>query len=105
MAELMADDAAWHVPGKSVLSGDFVGKQEIFEYFGRIAQKSDLFEQRLHAVVADDEHAVALINTKAARGGDEIEYDAVMVFHVSDGKLRETWFTPMDHSIVEPFWQ
>jgi hypothetical protein len=104
MDQMMVDDAKWHVPGTGVLSGDFEGKEAIFGYFGRIAQEADVFEQQLHAVVADDEHAVALVKTTASRGDKELRYDAVFVFHVDAGKLTETWFTPMEHAEVEAFW-
>jgi ketosteroid isomerase-like protein len=104
MDQLMADDAKWHVSGTSVLSGDFEGKEAIFGTFARTAQESDSFEQELHAVLADEEHAVALVKTTAARRGKLLQYDAVFVFHITGGKMTETWFTPVDHAAVEAFW-
>jgi len=104
MDQMMADDAKWHVPGTGVLSGDFEGKEAIFGYFARIAQESDAFGQEIHAVLADDEHAVALVKATAARGGKTLEYDTVFVFHVTEGKLTETWFTAVDHAATEAFW-
>ena len=101
---LIADDAKWHASGRTPVSGDFEGKEAIFGFFARIAKESDTFEQALHAVLADDEHAVALVKTTAARGGKELKYDTVFVFHVTEGKLTETWFTPVDHAAVEAFW-
>jgi len=104
MDQLMADDAKWHVPGTGALSGDFEGKEAIFAYFARIPQEAEKFVQEPHAVLADDEHAVALVKTTAVRGGKELEYNAVFVFHVAGGKVTETWFAPMDHVATEAFW-
>jgi uncharacterized protein len=39
----MADDAVWHAAGSGVLSGDFVGKQAIFENFARVPQETEAF--------------------------------------------------------------
>jgi ketosteroid isomerase-like protein len=78
-------------------------EQRHLRLLGRIAQESE-FDQELHAILADEEHAVALVKTTAARGGKELKYDAVFVFHITGGKMTETWFTPVDHAAVEAFW-
>lgn len=104
MDELMPGDAKWHVAGTSALSGDFEGKEAVFGFFARIAQETDAFRQEIHDLLADDEHAVALVKTTAGRGGKTLEYDGVFVFHVAGGKMSEAWFTPVDYPAVDAFW-
>ena len=104
MDQMMTDDARWHVAGTSAVSGDFEGKDAIFGFFARISQETDSFKQEIHSVLADDEHAVALVKTTASRGGKDLAYDAVFVFHVAGGKMTETWFTPVDYPAVDAFW-
>jgi hypothetical protein len=104
MGQLMPEDAKWHLVGTSPVSGDFEGKEAVFGLFARIAQETDTYQQEIHAILADDEHAVALVKTTAARGGRDLQYDGVFVFHVADGKMTEAWFTPVDYPAVNAFW-
>ena len=104
MDQLMADDAKWHAPGTSPVSGDFEGKDAIFGSFARIPQETDSFQQEIHATLADDEHAVALVKSAIARGGRTLEFGQVFVFHITGGKVTEAWVTPVDHAAVEAFW-
>jgi len=104
MDQLMPDDATWHVAGTSALSGDFEGKEAVFGFFARIAQETDSFQQEIHALLADDEHAVALVKTTATRGDKTLQYDGVFVFHVAGGRMSEAWFTPVDYPTVNAFW-
>lgn len=103
--ELIADDAVWHATGRGVLSGDFVGKEAIFgNNFARVPQETDSFKQDIHAILADDEHAVALVNVSATRRGQTLEAQQVLVFHVRDGKATEVWITPVDPYAADEFW-
>jgi uncharacterized protein len=101
---IMADDASWHASGAGVLSGDFVGKQAIFGNFALIPQETDSFSQEIHAILADDEHAVALVNATATRRGKTASFAQVFVFHVEGGKAKEVWVTPVDSAASEAFW-
>jgi ketosteroid isomerase-like protein len=101
---LFADDATWHSSGAGVLTGDFVGKQAIFGNFARIPQESDAFSQEVHAILADDEHTVALVNATATRRGKTANLAQVLVFHVEGGKAKEVWITPVDAATSEAFW-
>lgn len=101
---IMADDAVWHASGAGVLSGDFVGKQAIFGNFALIPQETDAFSQEIHAILADDEHAVALVNATATRRGNTATFAQMFVFHVEDGKAKEVWATPFDQAAADAFW-
>jgi uncharacterized protein len=49
------------------------------------------FRVDLHAVLADDEHGVALVALSASRGGRSVTINAVDVMHLRDGKVVEVW--------------
>jgi uncharacterized protein len=104
MDQLFADDAKWHFPGKGPACGDFEGKEAIFGSFAGIPQATDSFAQEIHAILADDEHVVALVKTTAVAGGKTLRYDSVFVFHVSGGKMTEGWVTPVDQATFDAFW-
>ena len=94
--QLMADDATWHTPGRNPLAGDFRGKEAIFGNFAQLRQQTDSFEQDVHAILADDEHTVALVNVTVTRGGKTVTGQQALVFHIVDGKATEVWVAPTD---------
>ena len=60
--------------------------------FGKVMEVTEgSFHIDLHAVLADDEHGVALVVTTASRGGRSMEVNQAHVFHLSDGKVTEFW--------------
>jgi hypothetical protein len=101
---IMADDVAWHASGGGVISGDFVGKPAVFGSFALIPQETDAFSQDIHAILADDEHAVALVNATATRRGNTASFAQMFVFHIEGGKAKEVWVTPFDQAAADAFW-
>jgi ketosteroid isomerase-like protein len=104
MDQLMADDVQWHAPGTTPVSGDFDGKEAVFGNFALLGQETDSFEQDIHAILADDDHAVALVNSTVARGGKTLTAPAVLVFHIAGGRVTEAWVTQLDPDGVNAFW-
>lgn len=102
---MFTDGAVWHSPGKSVLAGDFKGKEAVFGNFATVAAESDTFSQDIHAILADDEHAVAMVTVNATRRGVSSSLPAVLVFHISDAKVTEVWITPLDLYANDEFWK
>lgn len=101
--QIIADDAVWHSPGRGVISGDFRGKEAIFASFAKVVQEAEM-QQEIHAVLADEDHAVALVKANATRRGKTLAMDQVFVFHVSGGKATEVWVTPVDPYASDEFW-
>jgi len=58
----------------------------------------------LQDVLANEAHAVALVNWSAERGGRQLTGREVAVYHVRDGRVTEAWFHPDDAATVEAFW-
>ena len=89
---LLADDCAWHVPGRGQLAGDKKGRQAIVEYFGQIGVLSEgTAKLELHDLLANDEHVVGLHVLSVERGGKAVESTVALVFHVRDGRASEVW--------------
>jgi len=40
LRDLMQEDATWHQPGKTAIAGDYIGRDRVFEYFGKIFELS-----------------------------------------------------------------
>jgi ketosteroid isomerase-like protein len=102
---LLDDDVIWHFAGRNAYSGDYRGKQAVEEVFGkrRDSTKGTLtFE--VHDVLANDDHAVALVSNRAERDGQTFEWKSVSVYHMRDGKIAEAWTHNDDQYAVDAFW-
>ena len=102
---LFDENLVWHVGGRSPLSGDYKGTDEVFGFFAKIAEISaGTVRIEVHDALANDEHAVALTRTTATRDGKSIDDNGAAVYHVSNGKVTEAWFHPGDAYAVDEFW-
>ena len=102
---LLDDNVIWHVGGRSPLSGDYKGIDEVFGFFAKIAETSGgTFKVELHDVLSNGEHTVALARNTAQREGKSLSDNNVAVYHVSGGKVTEAWFHPGDAYAVDEFW-
>lgn len=102
--QLFADDIVWHSGGNTPLSGVFEGKEAVFGNFAKIPEMTDDFSQELHAILADDEHAVALVKSHVERDGRSLDGDGVHVFHFNDGQVTEAWIIAVDQEAQNAFW-
>jgi ketosteroid isomerase-like protein len=105
LTELIADDVTWHARGVGPLSGDYHGRDEVFAFFGRLAQQTaGTFRLDVHDVLANDEHAVALCTLSASRGTKSVETPVANVSHIRDGKVTEFWGATTDPQASIDFW-
>lgn len=100
VAQYLDDDIVWHyIGGQEPLRGKA-------EMVGPDANDSDDFtiDVKIHDVLANDEHAVALVEATATRNGETLVYRTVEIYHVKDGKATERWaFSDDTARIVEFF--
>ena len=83
-----APDCVWH----SVIWGEVRGADAIRAALRQQREATEEFKIEPHAIVADDEHLVALLNVKVRAKGQTVEERLVQVFHVDDqGQAREIW--------------
>jgi len=102
---LLSDDAVWHIAGSNPPAGDFRGKNEIGRAMGQFMELSGgTFNPDLHDIAASDEHAVFIGRHKAERAGKTMDEPAVLVLHVSNGKISEVWEMCYDQKAVDEFW-
>ena len=95
LSELIADDVTWHAQGVGPLSGTYQGRDEVFNFFARLAEETGgTFRLDVHDVLANDEHAVALCTLSASRGNRSVEVPVVNVSHVRDGQVTEISIEP-----------
>ena len=97
LRDLFAPDIKWHVGGRSPLAGEYNGIDEVFGFFGKILEMTGgQTKLELHDVLANDEHAVALVTATNGRNGKTRTSNDVHVFHLKDGRVTEFWDAPID---------
>jgi len=102
LRQLFAPDIVWHSGGRNLLSGEYRGIDQVLQFFGRLFELSEgSFKIELHDVLANDEHAVAVINTRASRGGRQMETKDTHVFNMRDGRATEFWALSFDPYVVD----
>jgi uncharacterized protein len=106
LTELIADDAVWHVQGGGPLSGDYRGRDQIFGFFGRLAEETGgTFRLDVHDILANDQHTAVLATLSASRGGKSISTPVVNISHNDGaGKITEFWAATTDPEATLDFW-
>jgi uncharacterized protein len=105
IVDRMADDIVWHVGGHNPLSGDYRGKDEVLGYLGRLGEETGgTLKNEPHDVLANDEHAVGLLQFSAQRGDKSLSERAAHIVHIRDGKVAEVWFFWEDQRVVDEFF-
>ncbi len=99
-ADSVSDDVVWHQIGAPTLRG----KQALAESMpgGDVDWQ---ISAKVHDVVANDEHAIALVEAHATRGdGRTLDYRTAEIMHLRDGKLVERWaFSDDTQKIIDFF--
>ncbi|MDX1659354.1 MAG: nuclear transport factor 2 family protein [Nitriliruptorales bacterium] len=100
----LAEDMTYHLGGDSAISGDREGRDA---FLGLIEQANRMGIETsydLHAVLADDDHAVVLFTAQLEREGkDPYDQPGVFVYHVEDGQITEIWSFPFDQAALKEF--
>ena len=105
ITELFSEDLVWHLPGNNQLSGVHRGRDAVFAIFAKTTQLSGgTFKIKVHDVLANDEHAVALTRGTASRQGKQLNSLDTDVYHMSNGKVTEFWSFAEDQRLTDEFW-
>jgi ketosteroid isomerase-like protein len=104
-SKYFADDIRYHVPGRSPVAGTYEGPAQVISLFVRFFELTGgTLSIGAHDVVAGDEHAVALLTTRAERNGKRLDGNEVLICHIQEGKFAEIWTQPSDQYAADEFW-
>ncbi len=105
LAALIAEDAVWHVGGRNLFSDTYQGRDAIFTYFRKLREfTNDSLAIELHDVLANDEHAVALVQMSGRRARRELASNATTTYHMRDGQVVEAWIFHEDQDAADNFF-
>jgi ketosteroid isomerase-like protein len=105
LSKLIADDAVWHVPGSTPISGEHRGQTAIFAFFQRLAEMSGgTFRAQLVDVMASDMHAVALATVSGTRGERTYDSSYLLLFRIEKDRIVEARLFNDDQDAFNAFW-
>jgi uncharacterized protein len=105
LRELFAPGIKWHGNGRNRLAGTFEGIDNVLANFGQLAVESGgTFRVEIHDLLASEDHVVVLASSAAERGGKRFEMNYCHVFHLSGGKVTESWVVNEDPYVLDEFW-
>jgi len=94
---LLADDVVCHVAGSSILAGEYVGHDEVFDLIVRLIELSDATHHVVvQDVVADDRLGVVFAVHEMRRDDVLHRFQAVHVWALRDGKGERLTIYPTD---------
>jgi ketosteroid isomerase-like protein len=100
----LARDIVWHVPGDTVMSGEYRGRRQVVDFLRRTGlETGGTYRSELQRVLADDEWAVAIYRAQGTRNGIELDVDQALVIRIRDGQWAEVTAVPLD-SQFNAFW-
>jgi ketosteroid isomerase-like protein len=98
---LTADDVVWHEigrpeprRGKDELRAGAPGGQDV-DYE---------ITATLHDLLASDDHAIALVEATATRGGKTFTYRTAEIYHIRNGQIAERWAFSDDTAAIAAFF-
>ena len=101
--ELFAHDFVFHFvnPMLPELNGDHHGYDGFHSFFERLHQESDTgFHNEPHSLTPyGDELVVAYATNTVSFGGTEIDFDAIVVWRIVDGRISEAWDIPAINTV------
>jgi uncharacterized protein len=103
LVDSLSEDIQWHVSGQSPIAGDYFGKAEVLKFFARMM---DLYQGTLRLqildVMANDQHGAVLTNESAIYRGKTLEFQAVHVWDIDNGKFAR--FHVYNNDAYHKFW-
>ena len=105
VARLLADDVVWRVPGDTVMSGEYRGRDDVLQFLRQTrVQSDDTYRTELLYAVADDERAVAVYRARGERKGRTLDIDQALFCVIRDGQIADVTAVPFDFPAFVAFW-
>jgi ketosteroid isomerase-like protein len=105
LMEIFDEKLMWHIPGRSAIAGDYVGRDAVFGLFGKIATlTSGTFKSTVQDVIGDEKGGVFISNDTGERNGKKLDAMLMVRVHIRNGKVVEAWDHVADLYAHDAFW-
>ena len=104
---VLSQDVVWHEPDVGgEHTGDLRSPDAVLAMIRDARGRTGgTFKLRPREIVANGEHAVALVDWSAERDGETLEGKEVAVYRVRDGKVVEVHFHQDNQDLDRRFWE
>ena len=105
VADLLAADIVWHVPGRSPIAGEYRGREAVLDYFTtRRRLAGGAMKITKHAELAGTDVLVQLADGSVTSNGEEIAWRTAGVYRVAGGRIAEAWLVPLEAAAFDEAW-
>lgn len=105
IARTLADEVVWRVPGNTVMSGEYRGREDVLRFLRQTrVQSDDTYRTELQYVVADDERAIAVYRARGERKGRTLDIEQALFCEIRDGRIADVTAVPFDYPAFVAFW-
>ena len=104
--ECFAEDAFWHLPGRSPIAGDYRGRKTIMaDLLTTLPRRSNgTLRTELVDVLVGEQAIVALQHATGEREGRQLDLTACQVMKFRDGRIAEIRGHYLDLYQLDEFW-
>jgi ketosteroid isomerase-like protein len=102
LAQLLAPNIMWTVPGDNRIAGTYRGLEEVFGYFRLRRDLADHTFQmkRRDVLVGEGNRVAALTDGFATIRGSDHRWSTVGLYDVIDRQIAACWLLPLDQRVV-----
>jgi ketosteroid isomerase-like protein len=106
LAELLATDVTWTVPGRNRIAGAYHGQDEVFGYFRRRREVASATFQlhRTDILVGEGDRLAALTDGTATIAGCRRHWSTVGLYRIAAGRIAACWLLPLDPAEFDDIW-
>ncbi|PRX57254.1 nuclear transport factor 2 family protein [Flagellimonas meridianipacifica] len=102
IANLLAEDFVWHYinPELPDVQGDYHGSSGLIDFFKKLAvgTNGSFKVNPLSAFPMGDELVITHVKDTMILDGESMEIEAVVLWCIIDGKIKEAWDIPISHT-------
>lgn len=92
VSRLFHPDMVWHALRLGELSGDKVGRDAVFAFFGKTMELTQgTFSVTPEEILASETTGAAIVRSRGKRGGRELDDRQVHLFRLVNGQAMEVW--------------
>ncbi len=105
LTELFAPELNWHIPGRSAIAGDHIGRDAVFGLFGKIAALTNgTFKVTALEIIGDEKGGVFITRDTGERNGKKLDVMLMLRVHIRAGRFVEVWNHVADLYAHDEFW-
>lgn len=105
LTEVFAPGLKWHIPGRSAIAGDHIGRDAVLALFGKIMTLTNgTFKVTPLEIIGDEKGGVFITNDTGERNGKKLDVMLMLRVHVRDGQFVEVWDHVADLYAHDEFW-